>query len=404
MADAKTFPEPPLLERPFLERHGVRRLLNALGMSTLVGANVVPPEVQAAVNEAMSVNVEIDELQAAASRVIAQASGTEAGCVTSSCSAGLAVMTAAAMTGADLGKILRLPDTAGMRDEVVLQFGHNLNFGGEIAQMVRLTGAKLKLIGTANHCDAFYLRDAIGPQTAAVWFVENGAVHPAGDFIPLAQCVEIASQQGVPVLVDAAGEWDVRPLVEAGASMVVTSAHKRMAATTSGMICGHKDLIRATYLQNWGIGRAMKVGKEGVAGCMAAVERWYTRDKAAEKARFRRLADIVAEHVTSRPGRWPCLVDVDVPRKKTGLTARQFANALREGDPPIWVRGAHDGPGSDGQGRERISLNLAVMDEADARTIGETIAHLIENPRPPKDDVAFHDLYWSEQRLLSWPD
>ena len=74
MADPKTF----------LERHGVRRLLNGLGMSTLVGANVVPPEVRAAVDEAMSVNVEIDELQAAASRVIAQATGSEAGCVTSS--------------------------------------------------------------------------------------------------------------------------------------------------------------------------------------------------------------------------------------------------------------------------------------------------------------------------------
>ena len=389
MADPKTF----------LERHGVRRLLNGLGMSTLVGANVVPPEVRAAVDEAMSVNVEIDELQAAASRVIAQATGSEAGCVTSSCSSGLAAMTAAAMTGADLGKILRLPDTSGMRDEVVMQYSHNLNFGGEIAQMVRLTGAKLKLIGTANHCDTFYLRDAIGPQTAAVWFVENAVVHPAGDFIPLAPCVEIAAQQSVPVLVDAAGEWDVRPLVQAGASLVVTSAHKRMGATTSGMICGQKDLIRATYLQNWGIGRAMKVGKEGIVGCMAAVERWYARDKAAEKERYRRLAEVLAEHVTVHPSRWPCSVEVEVPREKTGLTARQFANALREGDPSIWVRSAHDG-----EGTERISLSLTVMDQADARSIGETIALLIENPRPPKEDVAFHDLYWSEQRLLNWPD
>ena len=46
----------------------------------------------------------------------------------------------------------------------------------------------------------------------------------------------------------------------------------------------------------------------------------------------------------------------------------------------------------------------AVMDEADAHAIGETIARLIENPRAPEEDVAFHDLYWSEQRLLKWPD
>ncbi len=41
--------------------------------------------------------------------------------------------------------------------------------------------------------------------------------------------------------------------------LVITSGHKMMGAPTSGMICGRKELIRACYLQNWGIGRAMKV-------------------------------------------------------------------------------------------------------------------------------------------------
>jgi len=63
---------------------------------------------------------------------------------------------------------------------------------------------------------------------------------------------------------------------------VISSGHKAMGAPTSGVLCGHKALIRACYLQNWGIGRAMKVGKEGIAGLIAAIVRWYGRDPADE--------------------------------------------------------------------------------------------------------------------------
>ena len=78
-------------------------------------------------------NLEIDTLQAAASRVIANRTGAEAGCVTACCAAGIAITVAASMTGANLARVLQLPDTEGMKDEVILQLGHNVNFGGEIS-------------------------------------------------------------------------------------------------------------------------------------------------------------------------------------------------------------------------------------------------------------------------------
>src|SRR6266404_9584437 len=105
----------------FFERHKVRRVVNALGTSTIVGASVAPPEVIAAAAEALATNCEIDELQSAACRGIAKATGAEAGCVTSSASSGIAIATAACMTGADLSKIVRLPDTDGLANEVILQ-------------------------------------------------------------------------------------------------------------------------------------------------------------------------------------------------------------------------------------------------------------------------------------------
>src|ERR1044072_5025243 len=101
----------------FFERHKIRRVVNALGTSTIVGANTAPPEVIDAAAEALATNCDIDELQRAACRAIAKATGAEAGCVTSSASSAIAISTAACVTGSDLAKIARLPDTEGLANE-----------------------------------------------------------------------------------------------------------------------------------------------------------------------------------------------------------------------------------------------------------------------------------------------
>jgi L-seryl-tRNA(Ser) seleniumtransferase len=373
------------------ERYGLKRVLNAIGAPTIVGANVAAPEVAAAACEGLGVNVEIDELQRAACRVIARTTGAEAGCVTSSAASGLAITAAAAMTGPDLDRITRLPDASGLRDEVILQAGHDINFGARISQMVRLSGARVISIGTANHADTFHLRGALSARTAAVLYVVNGAVPLNGDFLPLPACVETAARVDVPVIVDAAAEPDVRPFLAAGAALVITSGHKHMGAPTSGLICGRKDLVRACYLQNWGIGRAMKVGKEGIFGLMAALERWSGGDREAAERRCAEIAAIFAERLPVRETARSDRIEID-----TGaVSARDMANCLREHDPSIWVNDANDG---------RLTLDLRVLLPDDARLAAEAIVRLLNNPRPPEEDVPYHDLYWSEQRLLRWPD
>src|SRR5207247_4132144 len=129
----------------------------------------------------------------------------------SSASSGIAVATAACMTGADLSKIANLPDTEGLPNQVVLQQAHDINFGAPISQMVRLAGARVVRIGTANHCDTFHLRGALSPATAAVLYVVNNAVSSGADLVSLEECAAIAGAAGVPVIVDAAAEPAVRP-------------------------------------------------------------------------------------------------------------------------------------------------------------------------------------------------
>ena len=57
---------------------------------------------------------------------------------------------------------------------------------------------------------------------------------------------------------------------------------------------------------------------------------------------------------------------------------------------------------ADDRNRE-LWLDLRVMTEADATAIAERIAETFRNPGSPAEDVPYHDLYWSERRLLEWP-
>ena len=99
---------------------GVRTLINAKGPATRLSGGIMRPEVAAAMVEASQACVDIAELQAAASRVIAEATGAEAGYVASGASACLLIGAAACMTGLDPGRMARLPDSGGMRNECVM--------------------------------------------------------------------------------------------------------------------------------------------------------------------------------------------------------------------------------------------------------------------------------------------
>ena len=194
----------------------------------------------------------------------------------------------------------------------------------------------------------------------------------------------------MPVIVDAAAEPDVRPFLRAGASIVISSGHKAMGAPTSGLLCGRKELIRACYLQNWGIGRAMKVGKEGIAGLMVAVERWYGSGAGVGADRYADVIATLAAKLDVQRAAKPYRVHIQVKRE-----AREIANLLREGDPSIWVNSAAD---------RTLGLDLRNLKAADAAMVADRILAAEESTERPREDVPYHDLYWSEARLLRWPD
>jgi L-seryl-tRNA(Ser) seleniumtransferase len=134
----------------------------------------------------------------------------------------------------------------------------------------------------------------------------------------------------------------------------------------------------------------MKVGKEGIAGLIAAIERWYGRDPNADADRYAEVTAALAAKLDVQPTDKPHRVRIQVGRE-----ARQIANLLREGDPPIWVNEA--------AGRT-LTLDLRNLTPACATQAAARICSAANSSDAPREDVPYHDLYWSEARLLRWPD
>lgn len=388
------------------ERYGLKRILNVSGTETVRGAAPVCPEVIEAVGALVPHSVEMAELQSVASEVIAEAYGTDAGCVTGCSAAGIAVAIAACMTGRDLARVEQLPDTTGMKDEVVLQRGHNVTWGGHVLQTIELTGARAVEIGAATECGAYQLRHALGAQTAAALYVVSHHTVQTG-LLDLETFCRVCHEAEVPVIVDAAAEPDFRDFVAAGADLVITSAHKVFASLTAGVIAGRKELVQACIWQEKGIGRPMKVGKEGVIGAIAGIERWLAldREKLSREldARLERAQDQLRglDGVTvSLESDWTSRtfrrVRLDIDGGRTGMSAHQLAGRLAAEEPAIAVRGLYADQGF-------LQLDLRRADDATVDSVcGRIVEALerggIEGPaRPPSP---------SDQALASlerWP-
>lgn len=282
-------------------RLGLRPVINASGTMTGLGASIVRAPVIEAVAQVLPEFVEIDDLQRKASTVIGEACGSEAGYITASCSAAITLSIAATMTGDNLGLIERLPDASGLRNEVVIQTGHLVNYGAPIDQAIRLAGAGIVQVGASTEAHGYQLACAISARTtAALYVVSHHAVQYG--MIPLEEFIAVAHAQGVPVIVDAASEYDLKRFIAAGADIALYSAHKFLGGLTAGIVAGRKALVRAAYFQNGGIGRGMKVGKEGIVGAMAALEQWQQRDHGAVRSREHAYLTLWRDALNGRAG------------------------------------------------------------------------------------------------------
>src|SRR5439155_5700906 len=177
---------------------GVKRVINATGTVTALGGSLMPPEVVAAWAEASKHFVDLLELQDRVGERIAHLVGAEAALVTTGAAGALLLGTAAAVTRGDRKLIGRLPDTAGMKNEVILQKAHHTCYDNQ------LTDVGVRLIDVQTAAD---VPKAVTRRTALMFFMN--VAEPNGR-IPRREWLELARRHKVPTLLDAAA--DVPPL------------------------------------------------------------------------------------------------------------------------------------------------------------------------------------------------
>jgi L-seryl-tRNA(Ser) seleniumtransferase len=286
------------------DRLGVRPIINATGSMTRLGGTRTRPEVLKVMAEAARIMVNIDELNRKAGQEIARLTGAEAGFVCSGAAGGLLLQAAACIAGVDPVKMRRLPDTAGMKNEIIIQTMHRFPYD----QAYRAAGAKLVEIGNFLFSHPWELEGAINENTAAVAYL--CAPFTSRRVLPLAQVCEIAHARDVPVIVDAASmlppRENLRRYLRDGADLVVFSGGKGIRGPQgSGILCGRADLIESASAQAnpaQFLGRPMKVAKEEIIGLVTALATFVEEDEQAEMRAYRELAQQVVDALVETPG------------------------------------------------------------------------------------------------------
>lgn len=360
------------------QRFGVTSIINASGSVTRLGGAPMPEAVLRAFHEAASEAVSLEQLQAAASRRIAEATGAEAGLVTAGSAAALTMGAAAILTRHSLARMELLPDTSTFPNEFVVAREQRSGYD----HAVRAAGARLREVGfneiVANagvrRTEAWEYEAAFGPQTAGVLYVFAPHSQPS-----LAEVVAVAHRHNLPVLVDAAGELpprdNLKKIPGTGADLVAFSGGKAIRGPQStGILCGRRELIAAAaaqmldmddHLELWnppaefidrsklvgiprhGIGRALKVSKEEIVALLTALELFTSGAYDADLPRFRSCLELIASRLAGLParcaieergdGQSPPWLEITLDEKALGTTAFDVCRALRSGAPPVYV-------------------------------------------------------------------
>ncbi|HSB72469.1 MAG TPA: selenocysteine synthase [Candidatus Methylomirabilis sp.] len=394
------------------DRLGVRRRINAAGTLTRLGGSLMPPDVLEAMTEAAQWAVDIAELQATASTVIAECTGAEAGLVTSGAAAALTLGAAACLTGLDVARMERLPDTDGMPNEVLMCRSHRTTYD----HAIRAAGVRIKEVGFNDRMlgagvrgvEPWEIEAAVTSQTVAIAYTASASNEPS-----LPEVVAVGRDHGLPVIVDAAAQLppvtNLRRFIAEGAALVAFSGGKAIRGPQStGILCGRRDLIAAAALQlfdmdvapeTWsppddliprqklrgvphhGLGRGFKVGKEEIVGLIVALQRFVKADPIAENAAKERQLAAIAQGLSEVPhvrlrllpatetGRVP-LLELALDESALGRTGWAISLELQQGDLPVH---ANDRRAAEGI----LTVNPAALRDGDEHTVAARLREVL---------------------------
>jgi L-seryl-tRNA(Ser) seleniumtransferase len=283
-----------------------------------------------------------------AGKRLAELLQVEAAMVSSGAAGAMTCATLACVAGGDPEKMQQLPDTSGIKGEVVVPRWSRSIYD----HAVRSTGVKMIEVETLKD-----LEEAFTSRTA----MATGQINVAAEGNPftLEQYVAIAHKHGVPVVLDCADRLPLvpNPYLSRGVDLVAYSGGKIIRGPqTAGMLLGRKDLIAASFVNSaphHAFARAMKVSKEEIVGLVKAIELLRTgkRNRDAEDAEwrswFRHIGDTVqkisgvsSQIIESKDKAYYPTMKVMWDSTKIGLTAGEVGKMLLDGEPRIMTHAA----------------------------------------------------------------
>lgn len=330
-------------------KNGLQKVINASGRMTKLGVSTISKGVGETLVDAASNYILIDSLYEFAGKKIGEMIGCEDACVTSSASAGIALSVASLICRDNLSMVHHFFDELPRisRREVVLLKGHNVDFGVPVAEMIQLGGGKVVEVGYANGSKPEDIEHAVNENTLAVLFVKSHHCVQK-DMVDVEETVKLSNRLKVPCIIDAAAEEDLSRYMAMGADMVCYSGAKAIEGPTSGFVaCRTTELAANMRLQYKGIGRAMKIGKEGTMGLLQAMKEYLGGEHRPVVTKEHLVPFI--EKIDQIPGCDAVLVQDEAGReiyrakitfhKETyGYSAKEMISRLQEGEFAVYTR------------------------------------------------------------------
>lgn len=368
-------------------RLGVRTLINAHGTVTKYGGSVMLPQVMEAMQAASRSYVDLNQLQTQAGKHLATLVGAEAAYITTGAAAGIVLSVAACIAGTNPSWIRQLPDSTGMRNEMLMLKSQMCPY----EQQVRQAGGRVVTVGSQDGTRPADLAERIGEATAAVlYFVESQ--HQPGS-LPLADVIAVAHEHSIPVLVDAAAELpppqNLRWYLDLGADLVQFSGGKDIRGPqSSGLVLGRADLIEACRCNsnpNSSIGRPFKADKETIVGLVTALELYLQQDFTGEMEQWQQQAEFITAELNAldgvqartasgiEPGIQPACIPrtyVTWDQDTYDLTKDQLINDLLVGEPGIAVSDVHP---------DGIEINPHMLEVGEENIVASRVAAVFQN-------------------------
>ncbi len=342
------------LEWPEVYRKlGIKPVINAQSWVTVLGGSIMRKEVLEAMNDASKVFVDMIELNKSAGKVIAKICNSEAGLVTNGCASAQVLMSAACMTGEDDYNVEKLPNTEGMKNEVIIFKGQRNRYD----KAFETSGAIIKEFGTEEDATEEDLISVISNKTCAIAYVIMPFYKPG---IGLKKTIEIAHKNSIPVILDAAAEIPPRSnlhrFINMGVDMVAFSGGKGIGGPqSSGILAGREDLINSAFKNSLNlhsniacVGRPMKVSKENIIGLVTALELYLDSNEEEEYDSWKEKSEYIKNQLKDIPNLDVKIENTPTDRQGTqpilyfhkdwkGKSPEKIKEEMINGDPPIYL-------------------------------------------------------------------